>query len=409
MYIPGPQFGGKHKQYGEGSNPLAIHFQNKAEPEPAWNVTRAFRATKPTLWIGWRTVFPFLVMELMSTLCSWTRIGYRWSVLETPWMRSWVTATLPHRILLVVFAWRLLCFRAITWISPFTWSVKNLAQPHPLPPIFTLLASVFHCFWWTINGCLRWKIKPSILCSLFSGMSSTKVHNKAWSVSWPGPLLRMYVLPSDSPTDDSGHTVLSVLVQETSPTGHGNSLKFSHFQHTEFRTDLGPGCTCDHFGTYGLMITDVTAHSTAWAQELHPLSLLSPGAWLPSTQTHIWVSFLHRLKRNAHWNMKLGYESASHDSDIITMGNKARRQICNLSHCPIISKVILWKLRLHSFRSIFFLITHCVLFAQYQNEDKNYNRLIASLESLYIFGALKKEKSKSFVSDWRVNTDSRSS
>lgn len=92
--------------------------------------------------------------------------------------------------------------------------------------------------------------------------------------------------------------------------------------------------------------------------------------------------------------MKLGYESASHDSDIITMGNKARRQICNLSHCPIISK-----LRLHSFQSIFFLITHCVLFAQYQNEDKNYNRLIASLESLYIFGALKKEKSKSFVSD----------
>lgn len=32
----------------------------------------------------------------------------------------------------------------------------------------------------------------------------------------------------------------------------------------------------------------------------------------------------------------------------------------------------------------------CFLFSRNQNEDKNYNRLIVSLESLYIFGALKK-------------------
>lgn len=32
------------------------------------------------------------------------------------------------------------------------------------------------------------------------------------------------------------------------------------------------------------------------------------------------------------------------------------------------------------------------MFSQYQNEDKNYNRLIVSLESLYIFGAFKKRR-----------------
>lgn len=34
------------QQYKEGTNPLAIHFENKAEPKPVGSVTKAFRATK---------------------------------------------------------------------------------------------------------------------------------------------------------------------------------------------------------------------------------------------------------------------------------------------------------------------------------------------------------------------------
>lgn len=34
------------QQLREGSNPLAIHFQNKTEPKPVQNGTKAFRATK---------------------------------------------------------------------------------------------------------------------------------------------------------------------------------------------------------------------------------------------------------------------------------------------------------------------------------------------------------------------------
>lgn len=143
--------------------------------------------------------------------------------------------------------------------------------------------------------------------------------------------------------------------------------------------------TRDHFCTCGFMITDTTAHST---EIILPFSPVSRSKVPIHTNPRLSGS-PSQAKRKACCNMKHEYESVSHDSDI-TMGNKARRQICSLSRYPRISHVHLLKLHLHSFWSIFFL-EHAVHFsAQYQNEDKNDNGLIASLESLYIFGALKK-------------------
>lgn len=65
---PGPQFGKTHNR--EGSNPLAIHFQNKTEPKPVQSVTKAFRATKHHRTNCLENWSPFLVMAWMSTLCS---------------------------------------------------------------------------------------------------------------------------------------------------------------------------------------------------------------------------------------------------------------------------------------------------------------------------------------------------
>lgn len=67
---------------------------------------------------------------------------------------------------------------------------------------------------------------------------------------------------------------------------------------------------------------------------------------------------------------------------------------------PVVSNVILLKAGCiyTLFVKHFFLLTHCILLLQniqMRINDKNYNRLIASLGSHYIFGALKKEKSKS--------------
>lgn len=133
------------------------------------------------------------------------------------------------------------------------------------------------------------------------------------------------------------------------------------------------------------MITDTTAHSTGTTLPLSPVSRSK----VPIHTNPRLSESPSQAKRKVCCNMKHEYESASHDSDI-TMGNKARRQICSLSRYPRISNVHLLKLHLHSFWSIFFL-EHAVHFsARYQNEDKNDNGLIASLESLYIFGALKK-------------------
>jgi len=79
---------------------------------------------------------------------------------------------------------------------------------------------------------------------------------------------------------------------------------------------------------------------------------------------------------------------------------------------PCCLKCDSFKGRLHrySFPRIFFFLSsrstwYILVFAEYPNEDKtikkkNYNRLIASLESHYIFGALKrggKEKATSII------------
>lgn len=230
-------------------------------------------------------------------------------------------------------------------------------------------------------------------------MPTTQVNKKAWRVIWLGPLLCIYVLPSDPVPEDSGHTVLSVLVQEI-PLQDSylkwpcRSLRFSRFWHTEFRIDLGPVTvifmhwTRDHFCACGFMITDTTAHSTGTTLPLSPVSRSKVPI---HTNPHLSES-PSRAKRKACCNMKHEYENVSRDSDI-TMGNKARRQICSLSRYPRISNVHLLKLHLHSFWSYLFLRTRCAYFpARYQNEDKNDNGLIASLESLYIFGALKKRR-----------------
>lgn len=125
----------------------------------------------------------------------------------------------------------------------------------------------------------------------------------------------MYVLPSDPVPEDSGHTVLSMLVQEiplqdSYPKWPCRSLRFSRFWHTEFRIDLGP-VNC-HFSCIGHVITSVLV--ALWSQIPQPtqqksyfLSLLSPGARFPSTQTHVWAGLLHRLKGRlvATWSMNM--------------------------------------------------------------------------------------------------------
>lgn len=197
-------------------------------------------------------------------------------------------------------------------------------------------------------------------------MSTTQANKKAWRVIWLGPWLCMYVFPSDPVPEDSGHTVLSVLVQEiplqdSHPKWPCRSLRCSCFWHTEFGIDLGPVTamfmhwTRDHFCTCGLMITDTTARSTGTTLPLSPVS----SSKVPiHTDPHLSES-PSQAKRKACCNTKHEYESASHDSDI-TMGNKARRQICSLSRYPRISNVHLLKLHLHSFWGI--LRTRCAFF-----------------------------------------------
>lgn len=58
---PGASVWKDTQQYREGSNPLAIHFENKAEPKPVRSVTKAFRATKNchlTNWLENHSPFP---------------------------------------------------------------------------------------------------------------------------------------------------------------------------------------------------------------------------------------------------------------------------------------------------------------------------------------------------------------
>lgn len=202
------------------------------------------------------------------------------------------------------------------------------------------------------------------MCSTL-GYVYDKGQQKGMKCKLTGPFA-MHVCDPIWPTlDDSGHIVLRVLVQEIPP--QDSSLRFSHFQHTEFRIDLGPVTnifmhwTCDHIGAWGFMITDITAHSTAFAQEATPSLSPVPRSMAPiHTKLHLSESPSQAWK-DANWNMKHEYESASLDSDII-MGNKARRQICNLSHYPILSNVILSKPHLHSFWSIFYNTVYFFLY-----------------------------------------------
>lgn len=64
----GPQFGEIHSSRERPVNLLAIHFQNKTERKPVWNVTKAFRATELTSWTDWRTISAFLVRDWKNTL-----------------------------------------------------------------------------------------------------------------------------------------------------------------------------------------------------------------------------------------------------------------------------------------------------------------------------------------------------
>lgn len=142
-------------------------------------------------------------------------------------------------------------------------------------------------------------------------MSTKKVNKEVWRVSWLDPLLWMYMLPSDPSPDERGHIVLSVLVQEIFPPPNTHTTlipngKVMLWGSATFNAQSS-GLTWDLSLTFSwtgqwslrsLWVYDHKYHSSqnSRRQEPHTLSLLSPGARLPSTSTHIWVSLLHRLR-----------------------------------------------------------------------------------------------------------------
>lgn len=86
------------------------------------------------------------------------------------------------------------------------------------------------------------------------------------------------------------------------------------------------------------IITDATACSTDCVRELHFLSPVPRSITHTHKNPHWSVSSL-QAEKNASWNVKYEYKRASHDSDHWIMGNKARRQICNSSHYPLLSQM----------------------------------------------------------------------
>lgn len=366
MYIPGPQFGEIHSSRERPVNLLAIHFQNKTERKPVWNVTNAFRATELTLWTDWRTIPPFLVIDSMNTLSVFMNKARLMLVC----FRSTLKEAADHSHTATQHSLGSLCL-----MPPPTWGYHPDLLKIWHTPVFTLLAFILSLLQVNCKWLFKVKNKTKHPSWPIPGYVYNTGQQKGMKGDLTGPLAMHVCAPFWPSPWRQWLYCLKRAGARDSPTGlypkwPCRSLRFSRFWHTEFGIDLGPVTamfmhwTHDHFCTCGLMITDTTAHPTGTTLPLSPVSRSKVPI---HTDLHLSES-PSQAKRKARCNMKHEYESASHDSDI-TVGNKARRQICSLSRYPRISNVHLLKLHLHSFWGIFFL-EHAVHFsAWYQNED----------------------------------------
>lgn len=167
-------------------------------------------------------------------------------------------------------------------------------------PVFTLLAFILSLLQVNCKWLLKVKNKTKHPSWPIPGYAYNTGQQKGMKGDLTRPLLWMYVLPSDPVPEDSGHTVLSMLVQEiplqdSYPKWPCRSLRFSRFWHTEFRIDLGPVTVIFHaLDTWSLLylwLYDHRYHSPLNRNHTSSLSCLQEQGSHPHKPTSERVSF----------------------------------------------------------------------------------------------------------------------